>query len=84
MAYKKVGKIVNYLDKIGVAILDINQGSIKVGDTILIGEEGEGLEQVVASMQVEHEDVKEVKKGESCGLKVSEKVHKGRNVYKVI
>ena len=83
MAYKKIGKIVNYLDKISVAILDVEQGSVKVGDTILIGEEGEGFEQVIDSMQVEHEQVNEVKKGESCGVKVSEKAHKGRNVYKV-
>ena len=84
MSYKKVGKVVNFLDKIDVAILEIEDGSVKVGDTILIGEEGEGVEQVVESMQVEHQQVDEVKKGESCGLKVSEKVHKGRNVYKVI
>lgn len=84
MAYKKVGKIVNYLDKIGVAILEIENDSVKVGDTILIGEEGEGFEQTVESMQVEHEEVNEVKKGDSCGLKVSEKVHKGKKVYKVV
>ena len=80
---KRVGKIVNYLDKIGVAILKVEGVGVKVGDTILIGEKGEGFEQVIESMQVEHEQVKEVKKGDDCGLKVDQEAHKGRNVYKV-
>ncbi len=83
MAYKKVGKIVNYLDKIGVAVLVVENGSVKTGDTILIGEEGEGFEQVVESMQIDHEQADEVKKGGDCGLKVDQKVKKGSNVYKV-
>ena len=83
MAYKKIGKIVNYLDKIGVAVLEVESGSVKAGDTILIGEEGEGFEQVVASMQVDHEQVDEVKKGGDCGLKVDQEAKKGSNVYKV-
>ena len=84
MAYKKVGKIVNYLDKIGVAVLEVENDSVKVGDTILIGEEGEGFEQVVASMQVDHEQTDEVKKGGDCGLKVDQEAKKGSNVYKII
>jgi len=83
LAYKKVGKIVNYLDKIGVAVLEVESGSVKTGDTILIGEEGEGFEQTVTSMQVDHEQVDEVKKGRDCGLKVDQEAKKGSSVYKV-
>ena len=83
MAYKKIGKIVNYLDKINVAVLEVESDSVKTGDTILIGEEGEGFEQVVTSMQIDHEQVDEVKKGGDCGLKVDQEVKKGSNVYKV-
>ncbi len=80
---KLVGKITNYLDKIGVAVLEVTDGSVKVGDTILIGEEDDGMEMTVQSMQVEHEPVNEVKVGDDCGLKVDEKVKKGSKVYKV-
>jgi len=83
LAYKKIGKIVNYLDKINVAVLEVESDSVKTGDTILIGEEGEGFEQVVTSMQIDHEQVDEVKKGGDCGLKVDQVVKKGSNVYKV-
>ena len=80
---KKVGRIVNYLDHIGVAVMEVDAESIKVGDEIRIGEEGEGLEMEVASMQVDHKAVDEVKKGEDCGLKVEADVKKGSSVYKL-
>jgi hypothetical protein len=34
-------------------------------------------------MEIEHEKVKEAKKGDSVGLKVSQKVREGYSVYKV-
>ena len=34
-------------------------------------------------MQIEHEEVKAGKKGDSIGLKVKEKVHDGYRVYKI-
>jgi len=38
---------------------------------------------VVASMQVDHEQVDTVKKGGDCGLKVDQEAKKGSNVYKM-
>ncbi len=80
---KKVGKIVNYLDRIGVAVMEVEIGSVKVGDQIRIGEENEGLEMEVTSMQMDHLAVDEVKKGQDCGLKVESEVKKGSSVYKL-
>ena len=80
---KKVGKIVNYLDRIGVAVMEVETDSVKVGDQIRIGEEDEGLEMEVTSMQMDHVAVDEVKKGQDCGLKVESEVKKGSSVYKL-
>lgn len=80
---KKVGKIVNYLDRIGVAVMEVDTDSVKIGDQIRIGEEDEGLEMEVTSMQMDHLVVDEVKKGQDCGLKVESEVKKGSNVYKL-
>ncbi|MBU3935145.1 hypothetical protein KJ909_00545 [Patescibacteria group bacterium] len=82
MNYKRVGKIVNYLDHIKVAVLVVDEDTVKVGDTIRIGEEG-GMEIKVSSMQIDHLPVDEVKAGQDCGLKVEEDVKKGSSVYKV-
>ena len=83
MANTKVGKIVHFFDKILVAVLQLTDASVKVGDEILIGEEGEGFTQTVSSMQVDHKTVEEAKKGDEVGLKVDQIAKKGDNVYKL-
>jgi putative protease len=76
---KKVGTVTHYYGKIGVAIVELSD-TLKVGDRIKF-ENGTEFEQVVESMQVEHEQVEEAKKGEMIGLKVAQKVKEGATVY---
>jgi putative protease len=76
---KKVGTVTHYYGKIGVAIVDLS-GTLKVGDRIKF-ENGTELEQTVDSMQIEHEQVEEAKKGDMIGLKVPQKVGEGATVY---
>jgi len=83
LANTKVGKIVHFFDKILVAVLQLTDASLKIGDEILIGEEDEGFTQTVSSMQVDHQAVEEAKKGDEVGLKVDQVAKKGDNVYKL-
>jgi U32 family peptidase len=80
--YTKIGKITHYFDKIGVAVLEVTEGKVEVGDMIRIGEFGTGVEQEVESMQVDHKPVKMAKKGDEVGLKVISAVKSGEDVYK--
>ncbi|TSC90425.1 MAG: hypothetical protein G01um10145_97 [Microgenomates group bacterium Gr01-1014_5] len=83
MADTKVGKITHFYDKIGVAVLALT-GSLKVGDRIRFVRGGEDLfEQEVESMQVEHESVEEAKSGDEVGLKTTEQIKDGAEVFKV-
>jgi len=80
---KLVGKITHYFSNIEVAVVDLS-APLKEGDTIRItGGENTDFNQTVGSMQVDHEKVKTGKKGDSVGMKVSEKVREGYHVYKV-
>lgn len=79
----KIGKITHYFDQIGVAVLEVEDKSVSVGDTIKIVGSGGEFEQVIESMQLEHEKVETAEKGTSVGLKVTEKVKKGDQVYKI-
>ena len=84
MADKKlVGKVSHYYANIGVAVVDLTD-SLSVGDNISIEGSTTNIQQAVDSMQVEHKAVKDAKKGESIGMKVSDKVRNGDNVYKVV
>ena len=84
MADVKVGKITHYYDKLGVAVLEL-EDSLSVGDKIRFVRGGEDLfEQDVSSMQVEHEAMENSKAGDVVGLKVDQAVKDGAEVYKVV
>ncbi len=80
MAKKLIGKVSHYYSKIGVAVVDLKE-SLAVGDRISIEGTSTNLQQVVDSMQVEHEAVKTANRGNSVGMKVSDRVRPGDNVY---
>lgn len=82
MADFKVGKVTHYYDKIGVAVIELS-GDLAVGDTIKVSGHGREFTQEVASMQIEHENIKEAKKGQTVGLRVGEKAKENDEVYKV-
>ena len=79
---KLIGRISHYFGHIGVAVIDLKD-KLKEGDTIrIVGGETE-FTQTAQSMEVEHEKIKEAKKGDSVGLKVDQKVREDYKVYKV-
>ncbi len=78
---KPIGKVVHYFDKLGVAIINLDSGSLKVGDKIRFKRGEEEFAQKVTSLQVEHEEVDSVKKGDSFGLKVDKPTKPGTEVY---
>jgi putative protease len=80
---KFIGKISHYYPKISVAVVDL-EDSLKVGDKIIIERTSGTFEQTVDSIQIEHENIPEARKGQSIGLKISEKTREGAKVYKVI
>ena len=79
---KLIGKVTHYFSKIGVAVIELSD-TLKVGDTIRIVGGETDFNQVVDSMEIEHQRVQEAKAGDSVGLKVSQKVRDGYKVYKI-
>lgn len=83
MAGFKIGKVTHYYDKIGVAIVELD-AALAVGDKIKFVRGGEDLfEQLVESIQIEHEQRDSAGKGDVVGLKVNQEVKEGAEVYKV-
>ena len=79
---KPVGKVTHFYDKLGVAIVELAAG-LEVGDKIKFEGHGSDFEQTVSSMQVDHEEVKQAKKGDIVGLQATGKVREGAIVLKV-
>ena len=77
----KVGRITHFFSKISVAVIELAQ-PLAVGDTIMLKGPTTDFEQVVESMQIEHENVQSAKAGQSIGLKVAQRVRENDLVYK--
>jgi len=80
---KSIGKVVHYYDKLGVAIIDLSSGGLKVGDELKFKRGDEEFKQKVESLQVDHKEVDSVKKGDSFGVKVDQPTKPGTEVYLV-
>ncbi|TSC54007.1 MAG: hypothetical protein LiPW16_197 [Microgenomates group bacterium LiPW_16] len=78
----KVGKITHYYDKIGVAVVEIIK-PLKVGDTIKISGHDKEFTQTISSMQIEHKQVDQAKKGQAIGLKIDQPVKENDEVFMV-
>jgi U32 family peptidase len=79
-----MGKIYHYYKNINVGLLKLNTGVLKINDEILIIGKTTGVQRIkIESMEVNHKQVSEVKKGDEVGLKVPE-CRKGDEVYKVV
>jgi len=79
---QEIGKVSHFFSKISVAVVDLT-ATLSVGDRIRIQGPTTDFEQTVESMQIEHENVKTAKEGQSIGLKVKERVRENDTVYKI-
>jgi len=64
-----------------VAVIKVTQGGLKVGDRIWIKGHTTNLKLTVASMQINHQPVQEIRKGDEAGVKVSARARRGDRVY---
>ncbi len=80
----QVGKVTHYFTKIGVAVIEVTDGSIKVGDEVHIKGHTSDFRQKITSMQIEHENVEVAEPGQSIGVKVEAPVRAHDAVYKAI
>jgi translation elongation factor EF-Tu-like GTPase len=84
MEDRKVGEVIKYFGKIGVAAIRLSEGSLKVGDTIHIVGHTTDSTQPIDSMQIENKDVQEAGVGADIGIKAKDRVREHDVVYKVV
>ncbi|MBI4452117.1 hypothetical protein HY637_01690 [Candidatus Woesearchaeota archaeon] len=80
----KVGRVTHYFPKISVAVVEVTDGSIKVGDSVHIKGHTTDFMQRISSMQVEHDKIEIAEPGISIGMKVDEPVREHDLVYKTV
>ena len=76
----RVGKVTHYYNRIGVAVLNLEQ-ELKMGHKILFLGSITDFSQVVNSMEIEHQSIQVATPGMEVALKVAERVRKGDEIY---
>ena len=82
MSDKKIGEVNHFYNRIGVAVIDLND-SLKVGDRVHFLGRSTDFKQEITSMQIEHEAITEAGKGQEVAVKVERRVRNHDKVFKV-
>lgn len=77
-----VGKVTHYFSRLGVAVL-VLKGNLHVGETICIVGRITDFEQLVGSMEIQHQKISSAVPGQEVALKVIDLVRPGDLVYKM-
>lgn len=80
---ERIGTVTHYFSHLSVAIVELESGTLRVGEWIHIKGHTSDFAQRVESMEVDHAHVNEVYPGQSFGLRVREHAREHDVVYKV-
>ena len=79
---KQIGHVTHYFDRIGVAVLDL-EDSLATGEHIHIAGQRTDFKQRVDSLEVDHHRMQVVGAGANAALKVLYPVHDGDIIYRI-
>jgi len=80
---ERIGRVTHYFSHLSVAVVKLESGRLRVGDTIHVRGHTTDFAQRVDSLQVEHASVPEVGPNDDFGIKVREHARENDVVYKV-
>jgi len=84
MKEQEIGYISKFFGQISVAAIEITAGKLNIGDTIHIKGHTTDFNAEIESMQVDHEPMDSVKKGDNIGVKVANKTRRHDKVFKLV
>jgi len=79
---KPIGIISHWYGNINVAVIKLS-GALAVGDKIKIKKGDVEFEELVESMQLNHEAIKSGKKGQEIAIKLAGFTKEGAEIYKI-
>ncbi|MCM8794328.1 MAG: EF-Tu/IF-2/RF-3 family GTPase [Candidatus Omnitrophica bacterium] len=82
-AGEEIGEVIAFFRIPVVAVIKLTQGVLKTGDRIWIKGHTTDMKLTVSSMQINHQPVQEIKKGQEAGIKVPSRARRGDMVYRV-
>ena len=83
MSEVKIGEVLKFFAKPSVAAIKITSGELRIGDTIRIMGHTTDLTNAIESMEVNNQKVEKAVMGDFIGVKISDRVRPGDEVFKV-
>ncbi len=83
MAEKKIGEVVKFFVKPGVAAVKVTSGELSIGDTVRYTGHTTDFEEKLDSMEIDNEQIEKAVEGDYIGVKVSDRVRPGDEMFKV-
>jgi U32 family peptidase len=80
---EKIGVVTDYLNRVGVAVVRLTNGALRLSDRVRITGRTTELTQTVESLQIEHRDVEHASRGTEVAMKVQEAVRRHDQVFRV-
>jgi hypothetical protein len=78
-----IGTVTHYYSHLNVAVVQINKGTLKVGDTVHLKGHTTDFSQTVESMEYEHLHIVQAGAGQSVGIRVKDHAREHDIVYLV-
>jgi hypothetical protein len=79
-----IGTVTHYYSHLGVAVIQINKGALRVGDWIHVTGHTSDFSQTIDSLEYEHQRVEQASAGQSVGTKVIDHAREHDIVYRVL
>lgn len=83
MPESRIGRVEKYYGKLGVAVIELTGGPLRLGDMIHVQGSTTDFEQPVESMQIEHARVEQAEAGQRVAIQVLAKTRQHDVVYRV-
>lgn len=83
MSEARIGRVEKYYSRLGVAVIGLTEGPLRLGDVIRFRGATSDFEQPVESMQIEHVRVDQAEAGQRVAIQVIAKARQHDIVYKV-
>lgn len=77
----QIGNVTHYYDKIGVAVVEVINQPLHVGDRVKVSGHDNEFVMEITSLQMEHTKVLSVDVGQSCGVKMAQPAKPGDVIY---
>jgi peptide subunit release factor RF-3 len=84
MAEEKIGEVVKFFAKPSVAAVKITSGELNVGESVKYFGHTTDFTDEVDSMEVDNKKIEKAVPGDYIGIKTSDRVRPGDEVYRVI